>query len=331
MKVLIAEDDPVSRRVAEAFFRKWGYEVVLAQDGDEAWKALEREDAPRLAVLDWMMPGLAGTDICKRVRAREGRTYVYILLLTAKAQKRDLLEGMDAGADDYLAKPFDANELRARLRVGQRILELQDELIAAREALRFRATHDLLTGLGNRGEVLDVLRRELLRGLRGGTPVGVILGDLDHFKHINDTYGHQAGDEVLRAAARRMANAVRAYDTVGRYGGEEFLVVVPASDAMGTLSQAERIRSCIEAQPVETPVGPVSVTISLGVAASSGELLSEPDPASEPAALLAAADAALYRAKELGRNRAELATPAQLTAAIPDPKPQEQRAPLRKL
>jgi DNA-binding response OmpR family regulator len=122
MRVLIAEDDPVSRRVAESFFLKWGYEVVLAQDGDEAWRVLEREDAPRLAVLDWMMPGLAGTDICKRVRAREGQPYVYILLLTAKAQKKDLLEGMDAGADDYLVKPFDANELRARLHVGQRII-----------------------------------------------------------------------------------------------------------------------------------------------------------------------------------------------------------------
>lgn len=330
MKVLIAEDDPVSRRVAEAFFLKWGYEVTLAQDGDEAWKALEREDAPRLAVLDWMMPGLAGPDICKRVRACEGRPYVYILLLTAKAQKRDLLEGMEAGADDYLTKPFDANELRARLRVGQRIIELQDELIAAREALRFRATHDLLTGLANRGEIFDVLRRELLRGLRGGTPVGLILGDLDHFKQINDTYGHLAGDEVLRAAARRMANVVRAYDTVGRYGGEEFLVVVPASDAMGTLSQAERIRSCIESQSVETPAGPIPVTISLGVASSS-EMLSEPDTASNPEALVAAADAALYRAKALGRNRAELAIPAQFAEAIPHSQAQEQRLPVKKL
>jgi len=322
MKVLIAEDDPVSRRVVEAFFQKWGYEVVLAQDGDEAWRILEREEAPRLAVLDWMMPGLAGTDICKRVRAREGRPYAYILLLTAKAQRKDLLEGMDAGADDYLVKPFDANELRARLHVGQRIIELQDELIAAREALRFRASHDFLTGLPNRGEILDVLRRELLRGLRGGTPVGIILGDLDHFKEINDTYGHLAGDEVLRATARRMVNAVRAYDTVGRYGGEEFLVVVPASDAIGTLSQAERIRSCIESQPVETPAGPVSATISLGVVASS-ELISGPDAASEPKALLAAADAALYRAKELGRNRVEPAISAELAAAVPHPKAQK--------
>jgi diguanylate cyclase (GGDEF)-like protein len=316
MKVLIAEDDPVSRRVAEALFAKWGYEVVVVQDGSEAWRTLEREDAPRLAVLDWMMPGLAGTDICKRVRAREGRPYVYILLLTAKAQKSDLLEGMDAGADDYLVKPFDAHELRARLHVGQRIIELQDELIAAREALRFRATHDSLTGLPNRDEVLDVLRRELLRGLRGGTPVGIILGDLDNFKRINDTYGHLAGDEVLRATAGRMANAVRAYDTVGRYGGEEFLVVVPASDAMGALSQAERIRSCIESQPVETQAGPVSVTMSLGVVANSVEPFSEPNAACEPDALLAAADAALYRAKELGRNRAELAMPDELAASL---------------
>jgi two-component system, cell cycle response regulator len=319
MKVLIAEDDPVSRRVAEALFAKWGYEVVVVQDGAEAWRALEREDAPRLAVLDWMMPGLAGTDICKGVRAREGRPYVYILLLTAKAQKSDLLEGMDAGADDYLVKPFDAHELRARLHVGQRIIELQDELIAAREVLRFRATHDFLTGLPNRGEILEVLRRELVRGLRGGTPVGIILGDLDHFKQVNDSFGHLAGDEVLRTIAQRMANVVRAYDTVGRFGGEEFLVVVPASDTTGTLSQAERIRSCIESQPVETQAGPIPVTMSMGVVASSSELMGQSDATSEPDALLAAADAALYRAKELGRNRAELATPIDLAATVTHP------------
>jgi diguanylate cyclase (GGDEF)-like protein len=317
MKILIAEDDPVSRRVAEALFAKWGYEVAVVQDGSEAWRALEREDAPRLAVLDWMMPGLAGTDICKRVRAREGRPYVYILLLTAKAQKSDLLEGMDAGADDYLVKPFDAHELRARLHVGQRIIELQDALMAAREALRFRATHDFLTGLPNRGEILDVLRRELLRGLRGGTPVGIILGDLDHFKRVNDSFGHLAGDEVLRSIAQRMANVVRAYETVGRFGGEEFLVVVPASDAAGTLSQAERIRSCIESQPIETQAGPIPVTMSMGVVASSSELPGQSDAATEPDPLLAAADAALYRAKELGRNRAELATPTELAASVP--------------
>jgi two-component system, cell cycle response regulator len=299
--ILIAEDDPVSRRVLQTFLVKWGYRVVAAADGVDALKILESDDAPPLAVLDWMMPGLEGPQVCQRVRAHLDRPYVYILLLTARSQKDDVLQGLDSGADDYLTKPFDAPELRARLRVGRRILDLQNGLIAAREELRFRATHDELTGLANRRVILDAIAREHARHLRHAESFGVILVDLDQFKHINDTYGHLAGDAVLKEAARRINASTRPYDTVGRYGGEEFLVLAPSCDTAGAMRLAERIRESLGSAPVETDHGPVSVTLSCGISVGSAA-----NPL-DPRDLIHLADGALYRAKELGRNRSECA------------------------
>jgi DNA-binding response OmpR family regulator len=175
-KVLIAEDDPISRRLLEAFLTRWGYEVAVVTSGTEALQALEKKDAPRLAVLDWMMPGLEGVQVCQRIRERKDRPYVYILLLSARAQKDDLLHGLESGADDYLTKPFDAQELRARLHVGQRILQLQDGLMVAGEELLFRATHDSLTGISNRAVILDALRRE--RSMPVAQPMLNLLGPL---------------------------------------------------------------------------------------------------------------------------------------------------------
>lgn len=312
-KILVAEDDPVSRRVLEAFLLKWGYQVTTACNGEEALHILESEDAPRLAVLDWMMPGMEGVQVCAKIRSTPGsRPYVYILLLTARTQKEDLLAGMEAGIDDYLTKPFDAQELRARLHVGQRIVNLQDQLIGAREELRYRATHDALTGIYNRGEIIEALDRERARQARDGGSFGIIIADLDHFKRVNDTYGHAAGDAVLRETTVRMKGCVRSYDFVGRYGGEEFLLVVPSSDATGTLALAERIRQSMQSSPVTTDAGEINVTISLGVAASTHAC---PFDTQE---LLLRADQALYRAKENGRNRVQL-TAAQDTAASAQP------------
>ena len=310
-RVLIAEDDPVSCHLLKSFLVKWDYDVAVVTDGMAALRILEGDDTPRLAVLDWMMPGMEGVQICQRIRERKDRPYVYVLLLSARSEKRDLLRGLELGADDYLTKPFDSEELRARLLVGERILSLQDDLIAAREELRFRATHDLLTGISNRGTVMDALRNELSRQVREQKSFGVILVDIDHFKNVNDTYGHLCGDEVLQAVARRMRECMRPYDTVGRYGGEEFLIIASAADARGTLALAERIRSVLESKPVVTQAGEVRITASLGAAMSTDAR------GADPQTLLRLADKALYRAKDQGRNRAELAGAEESSGSAP--------------
>jgi diguanylate cyclase (GGDEF)-like protein len=296
---LIAEDDSVSRKALELTLKKWGYDVVAAKDGDVAWEILQGEDAPQLAILDWMMPGMDGAAICQKVRERTEQLYTYILLLTAKSEKQDIVAGLDAGADDYLTKPFDLHELRVRLRAGERILDLEDKLIAARESLRYQATHDLLTELWNRGTIFEMLERELERAQRANGKLGVILGDIDHFKQINDTYGHAAGDAVLKEVAQRMVRMMRPYDAIGRYGGEEFMMVLPECDQRRTMDIAERLRESVSKALIVTPDGEIPVTMSLGVAAYPEMTIAKADM------IVRAADAALYRAKQSGRNRVE--------------------------
>ncbi|MGH9352269.1 MAG: GGDEF domain-containing protein [Terriglobia bacterium] len=297
MRVLIAEDDPVSRRVLQAHLVKWGYDVVATRNGQEAWDALQADDCPKLAILDWMMPSMDGVEVVRHLRAKISSTYIYVLLLTAKGQKEDIVAGLEAGADDYLTKPFDAQELQARLRTGSRILDLQSELIAAHEALRKEATHDYLTGVWNRAGILDILQRECSRMTRTKGRIAVIMADIDHFKSVNDTYGHLAGDDVLREVSRRMQSAVRSYDSIGRYGGEEFIIVLPDSEAISGTQQAERLRNSVGAKPVETAGLKIPVTLSLGVAVMSQ------NHSDDYQSLLRIADAALYRAKESGRNQ----------------------------
>jgi two-component system, cell cycle response regulator len=310
-RILIADDDPVSRRMLQFFLLKWGYEVVTANDGVEALRILESHDPPPLAVLNWMMPGIVGPDVCQRVREHSERPYVYILLLTARSEKNDILLGLESGADDYLTKPFNAQELRARIHVGQRILDLQKNLVSAKEELLFRATHDGLTGISNRGVAMDALNREHSRQEREGGSFGIILADLDHFKYINDKYGHMCGDAVLKEAAGRILSCARSYDAVGRFGGEEFLIVVPSSGAVGPLGLAERMRKALESQPFVTDAGTIHVTGSFGVAISNVE------DRLDAQGLLRLADKALYRAKGYGRNRSELANPVGVPEASP--------------
>ena len=298
--VLIAEDDPIFRRVLESWLCNWDYKVTSVEDGLKAWDVLLHKDAPKLLILDWMMPGMDGPQLCQRIRDRKQVPYSYILLLTSKDEKQDLINGLNAGADDYITKPFDLNELKARLRVGARILFLQDELIRAKEEVEFEATHDPLTGLWNRGAILDFLRRELDRGRRTGETAGLLMLDLDHFKSINDSHGHMVGDTVLKEVARRLAGSVRSYDWVGRYGGEEFLVIVSncPPDAVG--NYAERVRLTLSDKPVTTEAGEIPISASIGAACTKQGHCNQD-------CLLRAADAALYRAKERGRNRVELA------------------------
>jgi diguanylate cyclase (GGDEF)-like protein len=221
--------------------------------------------------------------------------YQYILLVTARNESQDVVNGLEAGADDYLTKPFDQNELRARLRVGNRILALQADLIESREKLRFQATHDGLTGLWNRSSVLDMLHREMDRANRNEGFTGVLMLDLDHFKRVNDKYGHQAGDAVLKSAADRIAEMVRPYDIVGRYGGEEFLVVLPNCDIEQSRQTAERICAAVGDVPILLGNREIRVTVSIGVTACAANTFQENQ-------LLAIADIALYKAKDAGRN-----------------------------
>ena len=301
MKILIAEDETVSRRLLQNTLVKWGYEVVVCRDGQEAWEGLQTQDAPQLAILDWMMPKMDGLLVCKEIRKQSAEPYVYILLLTSKSQKEDLITGLEAGADDYLTKPFDAPELKAKLRAGMRILDLQTELINAREALRVQATQDPLTGLWNRGAILEALRREIARAKRERNSVAVVMADLDHFKRINDSYGHLAGDAALRQVADRMRSSIRPYDAIGRYGGEEFLILLPGCNIPGAATVAERLMTSIAGRPVDLAGEKLLITCSLGVASNSEA------PEADADWLIRAADAALYQAKSAGRDRVEFA------------------------
>jgi two-component system cell cycle response regulator len=300
MLVLIADDETVSRRMLAKMLTDCGYQVITAGDGAEAWRILERPDAPRLAILDWMMPEMTGPALCREVRKLKREPYTYVLLLTARTDKQDVVEGMDSGADDYVTKPFDAQELQVRLRAGRRILDLQDELVAAREALREQATHDPLTRVWNRYAILDALNRELSRAGRDGTSLAVIMTDIDHFKQVNDTYGHLAGDAILREVARRMQAGLRAYDQVGRYGGEEFLIVLPGASAANACQLAARLRLAIAGEPAAAGGIRIGVTASFGVTATAHAWECSPET------LIRMADEALYRAKETGRNRVEM-------------------------
>ena len=301
--VLIAEDDPMFRRVLESWLQKWSYRVTSLQNGLDAWSVLQQNDAPQMAILDWMMPGLDGIELCRRIRTQEGGSYKYVLLLTAKGSKEDVVAGLEAGADDYLTKPFDVNELHARVRAGQRILELQSTLLRVQAELQFESVHDHLTGLWSRGAIFGLLQRETLRSARVGEPLGVMMADVDHFKVINDTYGHQVGDAVLREVTRRMLASVRDYDYVGRYGGEEFLIVLTSCAPSDLLITAERMRVCVSERLVETESGPIPVTISVGLGEQhqAREIL-------KPDELVRSADSALYTAKANGRNRVERAS-----------------------
>ncbi len=310
MQVLVVDDSAVYRKLIGDHLRSWDFEVTLAESGSAAWEILEHPDAPKLVLLDWVLPDLDGIELCQRIRhAGSCGSYVYVILLTSKEGRQNMLDAMKAGADDYLAKPFDEMELKARLLVGKRILDLQEELVSARESMRHAATHDSLTGLMNRGEILEMLQRELERGRRDHKPVGVILGDIDHFKNVNDTLGHLFGDEALREIGRRLKLQLRVYDGVGRYGGEEFLMVLPNCDLPNAVLRANELREIISKTPVVCSGEQKSITMSMGVAVSACVGKSEIE------LLLNQADAGLYAAKEKGRNRIEHFTPAAKKAS----------------
>lgn len=299
MKVLVADDSATVREAVSMNLRRWDYEIVTAPDGAAAWEVVSQPDAPRLVLLDWEMPAVDGFTLCRRIREREasGAPYTYLLLLTGHGQEH-LVAGMDAGADDYVVKPFDVRELRARLQAGRRIVDLQSTLYRLRDQFREQARTDPLTGCLNRRAIMERLAAELARAQRERQPLSVAVLDLDHFKKVNDQYGHAAGDAVLRELTRRLGARLRVSDSFGRIGGEEFLVLWPhANDPQVA---ADRLRVAVAGSPFLVADRELPLTASLGVATTLGY---------EPAeAVLARADEALYRAKAAGRDRAELSS-----------------------
>ncbi len=295
MKILIAEDDLISQRILEAVLTKWGYDPVVAVDGNEAWEIMQKADSPGIAVLDWEMPGRSGLDVCRLIRERDVSNPPYLIILTAKNAKADIVEGLEAGANDFVTKPYDKDELQARIRVGIRIVELQSALIKAKDALAHKASHDPLTGILNRRAILDILNKELIRAGRSNSGLSIGLCDIDFFKQVNDNHGHQVGDDVLCSFVKATQDILKRYDFIGRYGGEEFLLVVPESSGAVMEEVYERVRASIADHKMITRSGEIGITVSIGVARLKGEQTSDD--------ILAVADRALYKAKDNGRNQ----------------------------
>jgi two-component system, cell cycle response regulator len=289
VKILIAEADEQTRLRLFALLSQRGYEVMIATNGAEACRLLQHDDAPSLALIGRYMPGLDGLELCRTVRQWSNERYIYIVMLTVQKDTPDIVAGMRAGADDYISKNCAFDELHARLRAGERILKLQEQL-------RIEATHDVLTGTLNRRAILSLLERQAAQATRHPSQVGILLLDLDHFKMVNDSHGHTTGDDVLTETAKRLAAPLRRYDALGRYGGEEFLIVLPRCDLERTAEVAERVRLSVSKTPIDTSAGKIAITASIGAAAMDHRPVSAHD-------LIQRADQALYDAKALGRNR----------------------------
>jgi diguanylate cyclase (GGDEF)-like protein len=311
MKILVADDDAVSRCLMARLLGRAGYDVVLAEDGHQALETLVSPGGPRLALLDWMMPGVDGPSVCLEVRSHREQLYSYIILLTSKGAKEDLIAGLEAGADDYLTKPCNSEELKARLRTGERVLRLEDTLVHAREEMRFKATHDALTSLWNRGAILAYLDDEIHRVQREQAKCSLLLCDVDHFKRINDVYGHLMGDAVLRETATQLGSAVRACDAVGRYGGEEFLVILSDCGAESLGSRAEEVRQAVASNSFTGSLTGLSISISIGAITIDHRNTQAPE------VYLSQVDAALYRAKLEGRNRVVFADQQPIDTVVP--------------
>lgn len=294
MRILISEDDFTSRAMLTAVLRKWSYDPVTTENGAQAWEALQQAGAPKLILLDWNMPELDGVEVVRRVRTLVTSEPPYIIMLTSNGTKASVVAGLEAGANDYVVKPYDTDELLARIRVGQRMVELQANLLKARNALAHEAMHDPLTGAANRRAIMETMSSELSRAKRQNADLSIGICDIDHFKKVNDTHGHLVGDEVLCGVVRLLEGSLRKYDRVGRWGGEEFLVVAPGSRDGEAGGLYERLRAALADNPISTQAGKVSITVSIGAATWSGNQSAEE--------LLGAADAALYRAKDRGRN-----------------------------
>lgn len=279
---------------------------MTTENGAQAWEALQQPGAPKLVLLDWNMPEMDGVEVVRRVRTLVTSEPPYIIILTSDGAKASIVAGLETGANDYVVKPYDTHELLARIRVGQRMVELQAKLLEARNALAHEAMHDPLTGAANRRAIMETLAREISRTTRQNAGLSIGICDIDHFKKVNDAHGHLVGDEVLCGVVRLLEGSLREYDRVGRWGGEEFLVVAPGNtEDAGRLY--ERLRAALAGNPIPTQAGELSMTVSIGAATwRADESVEE---------LLGAADTALYQAKDRGRNRVYVAAATELRAS----------------
>ncbi len=310
MKVVLADDDRTTRTLLTRALERWNYEVIAVPNGEAAWAAVQA-DAVQMLVTDWEMPLLDGPGLCARVRASEVGRFAYILLLTSHNDPEKTAQALDAGADDFVSKPFNATELRARLAVGRRIVTMHDELqqknreleVANAVLARIAGTDGLL-GIGNRRSFEDAITTTHHAARRGQQSYGVILSDVDHFKRCNDTHGHAFGDRVLAGVAAALRKALGDTGELFRYGGEEIVAIAPAPSAMALLALAEKLRTAVAETRIEATGTTASVTASFGVA--------HYDTAEEVTCqvIVDRADAALYRAKADGRDRVALWTGA---------------------
>ena len=291
MKILIAEDQPASALLLRRFLERLGHEVIVAGDGVAAWRAIESTRFP-IIISDWVMPGLDGLDICRLVRARPHWPYSYLILLTSKEGREERLEGLRAGADDFLVKPPHADELAVRLEIARRILAVHDELERRNRSLVDQAHSDELTGVPNRRRFRELLEVDFKVASEGSLPLSLLMIDVDRFKTYNDTFGHPSGDDLLRRFAATVRDEVRKVGELARYGGEEFAVLLPDTHRRAATDLAERLRTTIAA--TNWPLHPI--TASFGVA-TTGPGTDRPD------LLVGHADQALYRSKRNGRNQ----------------------------
>jgi two-component system chemotaxis response regulator CheY len=292
MKILIAEDEPISRRVLQANLIQWGYEVVVAVNGQDAFEIIQQPDPPSLLISDWMMPQMDGLTLCRKVRNLDSMRYIYFILLTNKREKEDIIQGLEAGADDFLTKPFNHDELKCRIRIGERIINLEHRILEI-------ANTDPLTCVMNRRAFMERLAQETERAHRDQSPLSFLITDIDHFKKVNDTYGHQVGDLVLQCFSKTLKTLLRPYDFLGRYGGEEFVACMPGVDELRCGKIAERLRKKVEEMETLLPDG----RLLLGITASFGTSTCAIESREAMAFFIKRADDALYRAKEEGRNR----------------------------
>jgi diguanylate cyclase (GGDEF)-like protein len=314
MRILIADDDPTSRLLLATIAGRQGHECVLAEDGSTAWHLL-RHGSIEVLLTDWMMPGLDGPELCRQVREEVTDRYVYVVLITGLGDRHQILEGMSAGADDYLVKPVDPFSLQTRLVAAERVTTLhrqvahfRAELERANLKLLGQSLTDPLTGLGNRRRMEQDLAQAHAWAQRKARSYAICLFDIDHFKLYNDHYGHPAGDEALRTVAGCLGANVRATDRAYRYGGEEFLVVMPDCDLAQAATLARRAGQAVLDRAIPhavRPSTPTFITLSAGIAVGCGQ------PGQTTSDVIAQADRALYRAKSRGRNQVSIGATGQ--------------------